>query len=601
MQKTGGEIIIDYLIAQGVEYVIGIPGHGCLGLFDALRDRREKGLIQYIQVKQEMCGAHMADGYYRASGKPLAVLTSIGAGAINSMLGVATSFIDSTAVFVLTGDAHVHMRGTGILQEFDRYYDSDFISSMRPIAKRCWRVESLRQLPRIVRRAYDTMLKGRRGPVVLSVPMDVQSEAMDVPDGYFTASKRPDGPGVAQEQINRAKQLILGAKRPVILAGGGTYYARSTDLLVRFADRIGAAVVTTMASKSVFPEDHPLYAFHGGSKGTEVGNAITRSADLVIALGCRFADETTSSYKQGVTYNFPQTRLIHVDIDAGEIGKNYPPTLGIVSDASAFMRQMLDAIETPIETDARAQYQNELRSLRDIWRAKIEQNALAPFAGITISRLLHELKKSLPDDAIIVSSSGNTQAQLLQEYVFSTPGACITTGGFSTMGFAMPAALGVRLYEHKRPIISICGDGDFLMTMQEMSVAVQYGLPIVMIVANNRGWMAIKDLQMDAYGEEYAFGNDFERPDGSLYTPDFVQAAEAFGLTACRVERPEELPKAIEKALAAGAPVLIEVTVNRDYPQSGGNAVGWWDVPVPVYIADKREAYDRAAQGEQLF
>jgi acetolactate synthase-1/2/3 large subunit len=409
-----------------------------------------------------------------------------------------------------------------------------------------------------------------------------------------------EGPSATDGQIGRAVELLGAAKRPVMLLGGGANYSVKDDRLARLAETLNAAVVTTMASKGVFPENHPLYAFHGGSKGTGVGNYITRSADLVLALGCRFADETTSSYRRGVTYNFPETKLIHVDIDASEIGKNYNPTLGIVADVNVFCAQILAACEKagmPYENKA---YLGDIKRVCDEWLEKVKRNALADRDKITISRLLYEMRSVLPPDAILVTSSGNTQAQMLQEYVFKTPGCCITTGGFSTMGWALPAALGVKLARPARLVVALCGDGDFLMTMQEMSTAVQYSIPVLIIVANNMGWMAIKDLQIAAYGEGYAFGNDFTLQDSKPYSPDYAAAARSFGIEAARVSKIEELNPVLKEAVECGASRLIEVLVDTQYPYSGGEATGWWDVPIPEYISDRRTVYMKEMGEEDI-
>lgn len=600
MRKTGGEIIVDALIEHGVEYIFGIPGHGCLGIFDAVRDREKKGLIKYMQVKQEMCGVYMADGFYRAAGRPMAVLTSIGAGAVNSALGTATAYVDSTPVIVITGDAHTHMRGTGILQEFDRQADSDFISCMRPVSKRCWRAENISQLPRIMKRSFNAMLTGRRGPVVVAVPMDVQCDETEVSDLAAAHPFASAGGAASAEQIARAAALIRESKRPLILLGGGAYHSRRPDLLVRLAEKTGASVITTMAAKSAFPENHPLYMFHGGSKGTEAGNYAAKNADLVIALGCRFADETTSSYKYGATYRFPDTKLIHVDVDAAEIGKNYPPTLGIVADLAGFAAQLLDHLGGRESEYEKSEYFSELSAVKAAWLDKVKKNALADRDGVTISRLLYEMSGALPSDAMLVTSSGNTQAQMLQEYIFKTPGCCVTTGGFSTMGFAMPAAMGVKLAMPERTVVSLCGDGDFMMSMQELSTAAQYNIPVVTVMANNMGWLAIKDLQIDVLGEKYAYGNDFMTADGKLYSPDFKKIAEGFGIGAQRIEKPDGIKPAIEKALEAKTPQFIEVVVDREYPHSGGAATGWWDVPVPGYIEDRRAKYEKDIKDEYL-
>jgi len=357
-----------------------------------------------------------------------------------------------------------------------------------------------------------------------------------------------------------------------------------------------------MASKSVFPEDHPLNGFHTGSKGTPVGLALTREADVVLALGTRFADETTCSYRHGAGFSFPETKLIQVDIEAGEIGKNYPCDVGIIGDVSPVMAQLTRALEDLGHARASGEpneYQKEILSRKAQWRETIQKKRAEKHDLITISQLVGEINECAPEDAVIATSSGNTQAQLFQEFEFKKGQRHLTTGGFSTMGWAMPAAIGAKLACPGRPVIALMGDGDFMMTMQELSFLAQYEVPIVVIVANNRGWMAIKDLQYDVLGAEYAFGNDFERA-GEAYSPDFEQVAKAFGIAAEAISQPGELAGAMKRALDSGRPTMISVDVCREYPASGGEAFGWWDVPIPAYMPERRMAYEQGLGEERI-
>lgn len=602
MKLTGGEIIVDSLIDAGVEYVLGIPGHGCLPFFDALRDRVEKGKIKYIQVKQEMSAVHMADAYYRVTGKPLAVFTSIGAGALNTSIGLGTAFVDSTSVLVITGDTHTHMRGVGVLQEFERKQDSDVINCFKPITKRCWRVDTVGQLPKIMKRAFNQMLSGRRGPVLISVPMDVQANTLDVEslkiDNRFADELFPAN----ENSIKKAYDLMKDAKRPVIVAGGGVLYASASNELIEMAETWGAAVVTTMAGKSAFPENHPLYGWHGGSKGTDVGNHLCKNADVILALGCRFADETTSSYKRGVTYNFPDTKLIHVDIDPSEIGKNYPVNVSVLGDVKLVLKQLISVFEAEkaIKNYKDSAYFTEIKDQNKKWQETLGKQRAKAGERTTISKIITMLNEKYPKGGLIVTSSGNSQAQVLQEYCFTHPKTHITTGGLSTMGFAYPAALGASLADSGVPVLTLVGDGDFMMTMQEMSTAVQYNIPVIIMLVNNFGWHAIKDLQIDVYGKEHAFGNDFLGVDGNQYSPDFYNIAEGFNLYSQKANTVEEAEIALENALAANRPSLIEVMVSVEHPYTGGSATGWWDVPVPHYIKTPYEKYMEGKEGEFL-
>jgi acetolactate synthase-1/2/3 large subunit len=453
------------------------------------------------------------------------------------------------------------------------------------------------QIPKILKRAFNGMDSGRIGPYSVSLPMDVQCNFADVPKEYF--EKRPtlskNCPNEAD--IKKAVEMLRAAKRPVILAGGGALRARAGELIEKLAELSGAAMVTTMAGKSAVLETHPNYGFHTGSKGTPVGIELCRKADLVLALGTRFADETTCSYRKGISFNFPDTKLIHVDIDSGEIGKNYTADLGINSDLVKALEAMTESYG-PTSSDKGA-YLEEIARLKENWAKKLADIRGAKTKEITISQLIGELNANLPADVIVSTSSGNTQAQFFQEYKYKERYGNLTTGGFSTMGWSFPAALGAKLACPERPVVCLVGDGDFMMVMQEMATMVQYDIPVVIVLANNSGWLAIKDLQQDVYGSASAFGNDWEK-DGQIYSPDFVKIAQGFGLHTQNISKPQEVAEALKNAFDSGRPALIHVDVCREYPYSGGEAYGWWDVPVPEYDKTRRKIYDENSKEESL-
>ncbi len=600
MRLTGGEIVAEYLIREGVPYVVGIPGHGCLGLVDAFVARQDR--IRMLQVRQEMSAVHLADGYFRMTGRPLAAYTSIGPGAINTAVGVATAYVDSTAVLVLTGDTHTHMFGKGVLQEIERRHDSGFSRLLEPITKRYWLATDASQLPSVLHRAFNEMLTGRRGPIVVSLPMDVQcgSAEVELPE---PERRRPAGrPAADAADIERAATLLAQAQRPVIVAGGGVAASEARAELREVAERVGAAVVTTFQAKDVFPGDHPLYGWLTGSKGTTCGIQLCTSADVLLAVGCRFADETASSYLPGKAFSIPPTRLIHIDIDGGEIGKNYPVEVGIVGDARASLRQLLACLQSdhPRREYEGSSYHQDIQRVRQEWLDHLERWADDSREPMMISSLLKHARRFLDRDAVVVSSSGNTQAQVLQEFPFYEPRTHLTTGGFSTMGFSLPAALGAKLAKPDKQVVAIVGDGDFMMTMQEMATAVQYGLPVVVIVANNSGWLSIRDLQTDAYGSDRVLNTDFLDRDGNPYSPNFAEVARAFGAHGERISRADEVEPALERAFASGKPAVVEALVSREYPYTGSPAQGWWDVPVPTYLTERRAQYDRLRAQERL-
>ncbi|MGD8736611.1 MAG: thiamine pyrophosphate-binding protein, partial [Anaerolineae bacterium] len=582
MQLTGGQIVVETLVNEGVPFVVGIPGHGTLGLSDALigQDR-----LRVLQVRHEQAAVHLADGYYRLAGVPLTVFTSIGPGAMNTVIGVASCYVDSIPVLVLTGNSHTHMAGRGVLQEIERKHDANSLAVFEPIAKRIWRPTSADRLPRILQRAFAEMLAGRRGPVVVDLPMDVQCDSTEVGDGLpLPDAYRPLGRVLPDpERIAAAAELLDQAQRPVLVAGGGVIEAGATQELGQLAEFLGAPVVTTMMGKGALPEDHPLSGLHGGSKGTTCGNTLAAKADVLLAVGMRFADESTSSYRHGITYAIPPTQLIHLDLDPTEIGKNYPVAVGIVADAKAGLAALVDWLQAnrTARDYATSPYFAEIKQLRHTWLAQVQQWAASAHVPVTISRLIAEVRTFLERDAVVVTSSGNVQAQWFQEAAVYEPHTNLTTGGFSTMGWTVPATLGAKLAAPDRQVLGLVGDGDFLMTVQELATAVQYDIPAVFVVANNTGWIAIRDLQAAVYGQERAAGAEFLKGDQPV-SPDLRSVALAFGCYAEQVSAPDEVRPALQRAFAANAPAVVEVIVEREYPLSGSPAVGWWDVPVPA-------------------
>ena len=341
-KMTGGQMIVDYLIHEGVEKVFAIPGHGNTALLDAFVDRA--GEIELVPAMHEQGAAHMADGYYRASGKIAAVCTSIGPGATNTLTGLVTAFADSQPLILITGAVHTYMENRGVLQELDRPHGNNFPRMAEPAVKRWWQPSRLDQIPIALAQAFNTMYEGRRGPVLLDVPQDLQAEAGEYtpPSGARRAQTRSTGDPAA---IAEAAKLLATAQRPVILVGGGVIAAEAFPELLAVAEHLGAPVTHSFMGKGAFPADHDLYAWPCGDMGSIPGNAVTRTADVILAVGCRFSDRITSSYKHGVTFNIPDTKLVQIDIDGFEIGRNYPVEVGIVGDAKSSLSSLLTALQ----------------------------------------------------------------------------------------------------------------------------------------------------------------------------------------------------------------------------------------------------------------
>jgi acetolactate synthase-1/2/3 large subunit len=589
---TGSQIIAQTLKNYGVDYVAGIPGHGIWTLTDAFLEEDSK--LKFIQVFHEQSAVHLADGYYRVTGKPMAAVTSIGAGASNTVIGMATAFTDSTSVLLITGGPPTHMRGHGLLQELERHTDNGYPKVAEAISKRNWVAARVEELPFILHRAWSSMMTGRPGPVQLEVPMDVQADAADV-SLHDAGARLPIGkPYPNPDAVREAVSVLKESKRPVLLIGGGVITSEAAPEVLALAETLQMPVVTTWNGKSGFPEDHDLFAGAVGQTGTTAGNKIAADADVILAVGCRFTDWSSSSYAKGVSFSIPPSKLIHVDIDPHEIGKNYPVTVGIVADAKHTLAQIVAALKG-YSVD-RLAYLAHLKSLKDEWETQLATRRDSSRFPFTAQRPLGALRSIFPRDTIFVVGSGNTQGAVKQTLPVYSPRTHMTCGGFSTMGWAVPAAIGAKLAAPDRPVVCIVGDGDFLMTSQEIAICVTNNIPVTFVIQNNAGYMSIRGGQRKLMGRH--IGTEFNTPDGKPYSPDFKALGESFGLKSWRVEKPEDLEPILTEARDANAPVLVEIPTDRD--AAGPWVPGWWDFPIPAYITDERQdEYHRIKVSEQ--
>lgn len=587
---TGGQIVYEYLRKEKIPYIVGISGHGILPFLDAFVGKED---VKPIMVKHEQAAAHVADGYYRASGRPLAVFTSVGPGACNTVTGVATAYVDSSAMVVFTGSVQTYMFGRGILQEIERRHWSDFWQVLEPVVKRSWEVTRVDQLPRVLTQAFKLAVSGRPGPVHIDLPVDVQAEAADV-EIPEPRAHRPEGRQRGDAtQIARAARLLLSASRPAVIAGGGALISSASEELQELAEFLGAPVMTTFRgiSKGVFPEDHPLYGFYPGH-ATPIGNAITTKADVILVVGSRLRDETTASFTPGETFNVPPTKIIHVDIDANEIGKNIETEIGIVGDAKSVLTDLLAALnlsqirKSQKGNYTQSEYFKEIQRLRKGWEEEVEEQRNSD--PMSIARVLKEARSFLSRDSIVVSSAGLPQEIVHQQFPIYLPRTYISSGGYSTMGFGIPAAIGSQLAFPSKQVMVVEGDGSFLMTGEEMTTAYQYGLPIVVLLLNNYGWISIRDHQIRQHGQERTIATEFIDKGGELYSPDFVKLAEAYRCYGEKVERPEDVKPALKRAFDSGKPAIVEAIVSRRFPVSGAKGYTTWDLaPIPSYLRSR--------------
>lgn len=590
MKLTGGQVVAKALKDYGIEYVAGVPGHGIWTVYDAFL--QEGSEIPTIQVMHEASAVHLADGYYRASGRPMAATTSIGPGATNTIIGLAVAYADSIPVFYVSGGPATDMKGHGVMQELERQNENAFPRIAEQVTKRSYKPGRVDEIPFAMHRAFNTMLSGRQGPVHVEVPIDVQAFEADV-NIHPLDLRRPLGVAYPDpREVERAVRLLLAAERPVIVAGGGAVQGNASTELTRLAEKVGAAVAVTFNGKGAMSEDHELFVGSIGHTGTSSGNTIAASADVVLSVGCRFTDWSASSYSQGVTFSIPPGKLIHIDLDPHEIGKNYPTEVGIVADAKATLEAMLALISDAQSKTAIARRDSffaDIKKAQADWEAMLAPRRDSTAAPFTIQRTFGALRKVMDRDGILVVGSGNTQGAARQTFPVYMPRTHITSGSYSPMGWAMPAALGAKLAKPDTQVVCILGDGDMMMSLPELAVAVMYNIPVVFVVQNNHGYMSIRGGQRKIAGRHIDAEFNFHKGNGEPYSPDIAAVAKNFGLQSWKVTEDADLEKSLKAALECGGPALVEVMTTRD---SGPFMPGWWDFPSPAYYDVGRKDYE---------
>lgn len=595
MKLSVGHIIGKALKAYGVPYVTGLPGHGNWNLLDAFNDPVAN--VPVVQVMHEQAAVHIADAHYRVTGSPIAACTSIGPGAANTVMGLANAHCDSTALLLLTGSASTHMRGHGVMQEMDRENTPDFIQVTRSVTKRNFDLIRADHAPFVMHRAWNAMTTGRPGPVHVEIPLDIQSAETEI-DVADLARRVPVGkPRADAIAIEAAAKLLLSAKRPCIVVGGGAITSNASAELRRLVERLNIPVVFTWNGKGALPEDHPMNAGTVGWPGSLPGNTMASRADVLLSLGCRFTDWSASSWRKGVSFSIPDTKLIQVDIDAREIGKNYPAEVGVVGDVRLVLADLNAEIgdaHAAASVARRESYRDELARLWIEWDRIQEPRRSHDKIPTTMLRTLRELRKVLPRNGIVTVGSGHPQSSTKQDFPIYEPRTHITPGSYSPMGFALPAAIGAKLAKPDAPVVCIIGDGDFMMCVQELATCVAYNIPVVFLVLNNSGYISIRDGQNALMGR-HIISEFTKRGNGEPYSVDFVALAKSFGFeNATRIGRVDEIASTIKRALDSNAPSLIEVPITRDVSIAASNVVGWWDFP-PVPTAPEGVKRDYAA------
>ncbi len=573
----GAEIIADFLIGEDVPYIFGICGHGNVGMLDPLYDRSDK--IKLVSPRHEQAAGHMADAYFRVSHRPVATLTSCGPGSCNLVMATACAQADSSAFLAITANVPTSQFNRGPFQESYFQKEADFPSVLRPYTKRSFQPTRPEMLPLALRQSMNLMTSGRPGPVHLDVPYDVfqqEAEVEIVPsDRRSVASKGGASPAV----IVTIAGMLRSSKKPVIFIGHGATLAEAGPEITRLATDFGIPVVTSPNGMGAIDMFHDLALGFIGRNGTYAANQAGRNADLVIAIGARFDDRSSSSWISGYSWNFPETRLVHVDIDPTEIGRNYPVDVGVVADARTFAGQLLAELAGDASFKPRLHYADWLGRIanwKQEWSAYIEQNFLKRTSPLQPEFVVGELQKALPDDTILVLDSGQHHNWFMQFWKASRPQSMLNSWGFSAMGFGVCGVLGAQLAAPDRPCVAVVGDGGFTMAPYVLCTAVEYNLPVVWIVWNNFAWGAIRDLQKGLFGGR-EIGTAFYRGENrEAYNPDFAAMAKSFGVESATVTHADELESAVRHALKLGKPYLIDVHVSGDVSPP---STGTWHLP----------------------
>jgi acetolactate synthase-1/2/3 large subunit len=578
-QMKGGEVIAEYLVKQKVPFVFGVCGHGNVGILDALHAVRDR--VTLVSPRHEQCAGHMADAYFRVKHRPVATLTSTGPGSANMVMSLATALSDSSTFLAITANVPTSQANRAPFQELYAHNQADFAQVLRPVVKRSFQPSRVDMLPLALRQAFDTMVTGRPGPVNLDIPYNVFQEEAEVelpPPSHVHGAHRP---GASEADVGRALDLLAGARRPVFFIGQGTTLAEAGPEISALQKQLGIPVITSPNGMGCVPADDPLTLGFIGRNGAYPANQAGRHADLVICIGTRFDDRSSSSWHAGYSWNFPATKLLQVDIDPAELGRNYPPTLGIIADAKVFAAQLLAALSkrAGITREAYAGWRSEVAAWVAEWEAFVRPNFSAVTTPIRPEYVVGALSDVLPDDVILSLDSGVHHNWFMQFWKPKRAQSMLNSWGYSSMGFGVCGILGAQLAAPERPCVAVVGDGGFMMAPYVVATAVEYDLPCVWIVWNNFAWGAIRDIQYGLFeGRELgtAFYKGNQGPGGDRYNPDFAAWARACGADGVTVTRSEDLRGAVETAVKNRRPCVIDLHVDADVrPPSTGT----WELP----------------------
>lgn len=553
--------LTDYLEQIGVEVIFGLCGHTVIALLHAL----SKSKIQFISTRHEQIAAHAADGYARATGKVGVVLTHLGPGLTNAVTGVANAALDSVPMVVIAGDIPSHYFGRHAHQEVQLHADADQSQIYRPFCKRVYRVDRPEDLPRTIERAFHLAQTGRRGPVLVDVPMDVFSA--DLPVNAFRHGQSPTTrPMIDEETTARIVDALAQADRAVLYAGGGVLSAGATAELAALAEALEIPVAHSLMGKGCLTHEHPLLMGMTGYWGTPIANEKCRTADLILAIGTRLGECNSSSWYPEYTFAIPPTRLIHIDADSMELGRNYQTELGVVADAKLALGALARAAKGRAHNNG-GRLRGEIAEARREYVARFAGQWSSDQFPMRPERILSELRKALPEDGFVVTDVGWNKNGVAQQFPITVPGTFITPSGLATMGFGPAAALGVKYAMPERAVVALIGDGGFGANPSVIATAIEANIPVIWLIMDNAAFGTIAGLENGQY--DTTFGCVF-LSNSELYRVDYVQIAKGYGAEGIYVKTADELAPALETALASGRPTVIQAPMeNAPTPTPG--------------------------------
>jgi acetolactate synthase-1/2/3 large subunit len=569
----GSDIIGETLKTANVKYVFGLVGHGNLGIIQGI----DKAGIELISCHHETVAGMAADGYFRVTHQPGVVCLTCAPGCLNAQLAIAQAGQDHSAVVYLVGDIPAMCSGKGAYEEVDLNNPDDQFNLLRPMFKKAWKVNRLELLSGYIANAFNVAQSGCPGPVLIDIPFDLQTEEAETQIADVKkrcASLRFEG---ATSLVDQAADLLIGSKSLVLLSGGGVNLSDASDEMIELSQLLDAPIVTSIEGACSFSGSHPSVAGFIGSYGVEGANTLVRGADLILAVGTRFEEEETAIWLDGEVFKVPPTRLIQIDIDPHVIGKNYPVELGIVGDAKITLKKINNAVAGRLAGKKlqRGRVEKCQREKRE-WLEKLAPDMKSEEVPINPRRILKALEERFPDNGILMVDPSWARIGLLQQLF--TPGnrKCHIVSGLLPIGWSTAAALGAATAKPKSKIIALTGDGGFLMGIQSIFTGVEYGFLITWIVINNNGYNALHVLQR-AYFDR-SVGSRFEKKKtGESFAPDYSAIAKGFGASGEKVEKPEQIEGAIERALSSGEPYILDFVSSGDKSRLERTRPVTWD------------------------